>query len=83
MARVAPNAGDMSALLGIKQYTKNTFALVPLLFAGIYTLEAVSTLVAVLAFCLLSSSIYILDDLTDAPRDRLNPKKREQSIASG
>lgn len=72
------------ALLRVKQYTKNGFVAVPLLFAGKYTQETITfTVVASVAFCLLSSAVYIVNDMVDAPRDRLHPKKRHRPLASG
>jgi 4-hydroxybenzoate polyprenyltransferase len=68
-----------------KQWTKNGFVLVGLIFDGKLldlplALTAVSTLVC---FCLVSSSVYILNDLIDIERDRRHPRKRLRPLASG
>ena len=67
------------------QWTKNL-----LLFAGIifaqHLLEPRALLTVVsgfLLFCLLSSSIYILNDVCDAEQDRRHPLKRMRPIAAG
>jgi 4-hydroxybenzoate polyprenyltransferase len=64
---------------------KNGFVLAPILFSGLFR-DARSwglCLLATLAFCLLSSAIYLLNDLCDAEADRSHPVKRNRPIASG
>lgn len=67
------------------QWLKNLFVLAPLIFAG----EARSThaiefaLLGMVVFCLLSSSVYALNDLVDRKQDRLHPLKKNRPLASG
>jgi 4-hydroxybenzoate polyprenyltransferase len=67
------------------QWTKNLFVLAPVLFSG--TLADSETiqraLAACAAFCLMSSALYILNDIIDAPADRQHPQKRLRPLASG
>ncbi len=68
-----------------KQWTKNGFVLVGLVFDG-KLLELPLTLTALwtaACFCLVSSSVYILNDLIDVERDRQHPRKRLRPLASG
>lgn len=72
-------------LLRIKQWVKNLFVFIPLIFSGrmldpVLIIESVG---AFFAFCLISSSIYILNDLRDRDSDRRHPFKRFRPIASG
>lgn len=43
----------------------------------------VKALIAFIAFCLTSSSIYCINDSIDAPYDAVNPDKRHRPVASG
>lgn len=71
--------------LRVRQWTKNFVLLVPLLFAkSALAVEAVSrALIAVGAFSLLASGVYVLNDWVDREKDRLHPDKRKRPIAAG
>lgn len=68
-----------------KQWAKNAFILVPLVFdqklfrAG----PLVRTILAVVLFSLVSSAVYLLNDLGDIERDKLHPVKRSRPLPSG
>lgn len=67
-----------------RQWPKNAFAFVPLLFDGNPTFERI--LNAWLAFgllCLMSSAVYLMNDLSDIESDREHPTKRNRPIPSG
>ncbi|HWQ46692.1 MAG TPA: decaprenyl-phosphate phosphoribosyltransferase [Longilinea sp.] len=67
------------------QWTKNVFLLAALVFDRQITIfdSLARTLAGFFLFCLLSSAIYVFNDLIDAPSDRNHPKKRYRPIASG
>ena len=67
------------------QWVKNSFVAAPLVFAQrMDDMTAVTrTLIAIACFCLLSSSIYLLNDLVDVEKDRAHPVKRMRPIAAG
>ena len=72
------------ALMRPKQWVKNGFILVPMFFSGHSDLRlAASALIAAISFCLLSSTIYILNDLCDLEDDKLHEKKRFRPLPSG
>jgi decaprenyl-phosphate phosphoribosyltransferase len=67
------------------QWVKNLFVAAPLVFArriGDDTAVA-HTGLAVAAFCLLSSAVYLINDVLDVEKDRVHPIKRHRPIASG
>lgn len=86
--------GDWVALARPRQWTKNLLLYAAFLFtagdawdlgddmgeAGELFLRASLGFVA---FCLLSSAGYLLNDSRDAGRDRAHPRKRERPIAAG
>lgn len=67
------------------QWVKNLFVAAPLVFArriGDQT-AMIHEGIGVLAFCLLSSAVYLINDLFDIEKDRAHPVKRHRPIASG
>ena len=75
----------MLRLLRPKQWTKNLLLFAALVFAEelFHPAAFVTACLAFVAFCVASSSIYIVNDLVDVERDRLHPDKRQRPIASG
>ena len=91
-AAVAPLARSRSgAWTGVlasarpKQWPKNLILFGPLVFAyKLFAPElALRALLAFVAFCLVSSATYILNDLLDVENDRLHPDKCQRPIACG
>jgi 4-hydroxybenzoate polyprenyltransferase len=72
-------------LFRVTQWTKNGLVLAPLIFSGeLLKLDSVfQSIIGLLIFCLISSSVYLLNDSLDAEKDRLHPVKKFRPIASG
>lgn len=72
-------------LLRPHQWTKNLIIFVALVFSGRVFLipDLVSSLLAFGLFCILSSTVYTLNDIADVNRDRRHPTKRNRPIAAG
>jgi 4-hydroxybenzoate polyprenyltransferase len=67
-----------------RQWVKNLFVLAGLVFSQrLFTESTWIALAAFAVFCAVSGAIYLLNDVADRERDRLDPKKRERPIASG
>lgn len=84
-----PSLGETAQLLmremRPKQWVKNFIIYAPLLFSGKFT-HADSLTAATLctvAFCLVSSGIYVLNDVVDIEADRAHPTKCKRPLASG
>jgi 4-hydroxybenzoate polyprenyltransferase len=82
---MALNPRALIKLLRPHQWLKNGFVFVGLLFGHAWgeaaTVQAV--LLAALAFCLVSSAIYVVNDLADREADRLHPHKKHRPLAAG
>ncbi len=68
-----------------KQWIKNILIFTALVFdEKLLNLQALLvTCVGFILFSLISSTVYILNDITDVEADRQHPKKRKRPIASG
>jgi 4-hydroxybenzoate polyprenyltransferase len=68
-----------------KQWIKNVFVFAALVFdVQLFRLgPLVNTVLAVIAFCLISSAVYLINDLVDIDRDRQHPTKRNRPLPSG
>ena len=67
------------------QWIKNFFIFIPAFFAGTIFQNGIiiRLTLGVVAFSLVSSAVYILNDYKDREIDRLNPKKKFRALATG
>ena len=68
-----------------QHWIKNLFVLAPLLF-GLklgHPEAARNAIAAFAAFCLISSALYLLNDILDREADRRHPEKQLRAVASG
>ena len=83
------NLRTLFRLLRVKQWTKNAVVFAAFVFAlgdknqNLAAWELWKVCLAALAFSLVSSAVYIFNDLRDAPQDRLHPIKCKRPIAAG
>lgn len=84
-AHAGQRVGALLRLLRPHQWTKNALLVVPLAAAhGSGGVSALSTaLLAMLAFCLCASSVYIVNDIVDIESDRVHARKCRRPLASG
>lgn len=75
----------LARLARLHHWVKNVFVLVPLPFAMVAgaRIDLPSFLLGLLGFSLVSSAVYVVNDILDAEADRLSQKKRSRPIASG
>jgi 4-hydroxybenzoate polyprenyltransferase len=68
-----------------RQWTKNVFIFAALVFdKQLFVIESfLRTLGGFALFCLISSSVYIFNDLADIEADRQHPEKKNRPIPSG
>ncbi|MEP7167072.1 MAG: decaprenyl-phosphate phosphoribosyltransferase [Candidatus Woesebacteria bacterium] len=68
-----------------RQWIKNLSLYAALVFSGFFFEPGYFgyVTIGVGIFCLLSSAVYLINDIIDAPMDRLHPFKKKRPIASG
>lgn len=79
-----PRMRDYLLALRPHQWAKNTLLFLPMLAAHAVTADNLLRLLpAFLAYCLVASAVYLLNDLVDLPSDRDHHSKRHRPLASG
>lgn len=68
-----------------RQWTKNVFVFVALFFDGkvLDVSSVLNTLAAFVLLCLMSSAVYIMNDLRDLENDRQHPVKQKRPLPAG
>ena len=76
---------ELLRLMRPHQWVKNAFVLTGLLFGHAWHNPTLVTqaIIAFIAFCLISSTIYILNDIVDIEQDRHHPLKRKRPLPAG
>ncbi|MDZ7314875.1 MAG: UbiA family prenyltransferase, partial [candidate division KSB1 bacterium] len=75
---------DLFIAMRPRQWSKNILLFAGLLFArDIFTYKTFRSLSAFAIFCLISSAVYLINDVLDRHQDALHPSKRMRPIASG
>ncbi|MEW6085510.1 MAG: decaprenyl-phosphate phosphoribosyltransferase [Chloroflexota bacterium] len=69
----------------LRQWTKNGFVFFALIFDKQLFLREpfLRTLAGFFLFCLISSAVYLINDIADVEADRKHPEKKHRPIASG
>jgi len=76
---------QMIKLCRPKQWIKNGFVFAAIVFSGnlLNLSDILNTIFAFFLFSFISSTIYIINDITDVEEDRKHPKKKLRPLASG
>ncbi|MFA5803498.1 MAG: decaprenyl-phosphate phosphoribosyltransferase [Melioribacteraceae bacterium] len=76
---------DIFKLIRVPQWIKNFFVFIPVIYSRnlFHPDYLIKSLIAFIIFCLLSSVVYVINDIVDAEADRHHPLKKMRPIASG
>jgi len=80
-----PTLADLGRVVRVQQWVKNLLVLVPLPLSQTPPTPnmLVNGMLALAAFCLAASGIYVINDLVDLDADRAHPGKRFRPFAAG
>ncbi len=71
-------------LFRVHHWSKNALVFVPILAAHLFTASAIASgAVAAIAFSLVASAVYIVNDLVDVEADRRHQSKKNRPLAAG
>lgn len=72
-------------LMRIKHYLKNGLIFLPLIFnSQLFEIKPLlMTIYGFISFCLISSAVYVINDIKDVEKDRMHKIKKNRPIASG
>ena len=72
-------------LLRVKHYVKNVLVFLPMFFGGVIfeKYRIINACLGFMAFSLLSSVVYIINDYQDIEKDRNHPTKKNRPLANG
>lgn len=68
------------------QWSKNLFILAPAFFGFnqyVFSEVWLNLILVLVAFCLISSAVYCINDIIDSELDKLHPSKKFRPLASG
>lgn len=85
MSAVGQNLWGLLRTMRPKQWSKNVIVFAALVFDGkLFDAPLFArTLLIFAAFCLISSTVYIINDLADIEKDRQHPRKSKRPLPSG
>ncbi len=72
-------------LMRVKSYIKNFFVFIPLFYSTqiLDFNQLIKSFIAFLSFCLIASTVYVINDIMDIEKDRMHETKRNRPLASG
>lgn len=76
---------DILQLIRVKQWIKNFFLFAPLIFSH-HLFDETYLLISIkafIAFCFISSVVYIINDIADLEQDKNHPVKKNRPLPSG